>query len=264
MKNYQKHVIFKNVLPIFKSNLPPEDDVTEKSKVKVIELTFHEVSKNVVVFEVAPWESVGLTYLFSRTQNDYFENRCVLIIIGSTVDFNLGTMQKHQDRYKDLEYFCNLPGNIKSKSPSIFNHNVCSPSKNFDHIHALLTEIDIDFDFIGNTQSCISKTSFSPTNIANYAIEQTTTESNAGGALLHITRKHSYQIQKDLKLSKPHKIESAFVEVIMPKITNISYGCIYRHPDNIDDFNTNYLRPLLQKLSKLSKKIFYLVSLTLS
>ena len=44
----------------------------------------------------------------------------------------------------------------------------------------------------------------------------------------------------------------------MPKITKIIVGCIYGHRhNNIDDFNTNYLRPLLQTLStELSKNIF--------
>ena len=118
------------------------------------------------------------------------------------------------------------------------------------------------------TESCISKTDFSPTNIAlaNYATEQTPTESNAGGALLYINRKHLYKIRKDLKLYKPHKIESVFVELIMPKRTSIIAECIYRHPENnIDDFNTNHLKPLLQKLSKeSSKKIIYSVTLILT
>ena len=123
------------------------------------------------------------------------------------------------NKYRDPEYFCKLQGNIKSKSLSIFHHNVCSLSKNFDQLHALLTELDIDFDFIGITESRISKTNFSPTNVvlANYAIKQTPTESNAGGALIYINRKHSYKIRKYLKLYKPHKIESIFVKVIMPK-----------------------------------------------
>ena len=157
------------------------------------------------------------------------------------------------NKYRDPEYFCNLQGNIKSKSLSIFHHNVCSLSKNFDQLHALLAELDIDFDFMGITKSRISKTNFSPRNIAlaNYIIEQTPTESNAGGALLYINRKHSYKIRKDLKLYKPHKIESLFVEVIMLKRSNIILGCICRHPDNIIDyFNTNYPKPLLQKLSE--------------
>ena len=67
-----------------------------------------------------------------------------------------------------------------------------SLSKNFDQLHALLTELDTDFDFIGIIETRISKTDFSPTNIAlaNYAIKKTSTESNTGGALLYINRKH--------------------------------------------------------------------------
>ena len=47
------------------------------------------------------------------------------------------------NKYRDPGYFCNLPGNIKSKSLSIFHHNVCSLWKNFDQLYALLTELDI-------------------------------------------------------------------------------------------------------------------------
>ena len=71
---------------------------------------------------------------------------------------------------------------------------------------------------------------------------------------MYINRKHSYKIQKDLKLYKLHKIESVFVEV-MRKGTNIIVGCIYRNPDNID-FDTNYLRP--QKRSTESQKMLLL------
>ena len=71
---------------------------------------------------------------------------------------------------------------------------------------------------------------------------------------MHINRKHSYKIWKDLTIYKPDKIESVFVEV-MSKRTNIIVGCIYINPDNdIDGFNTNYLQLLLQKLSKESSK----------
>ena len=49
------------------------------------------------------------------------------------------------NKYRDPDYFCNLQGNIKSKGLSIFHHNVCFLSKNFDQLHALLTELDIDF-----------------------------------------------------------------------------------------------------------------------
>ena len=96
------------------------------------------------------------------------------------------------NKHRDPEYFCNLPGNIKPKSLSIFHHNVCSLSKNFDQLHALLTELDIDFDFIGVTELRISKINFPPSNIAlaNYVIEQTPTETNAEGGLLYININH--------------------------------------------------------------------------
>ena len=76
---------------------------------------------------------------------------------------NLTDKSSHDDinslnvsiKYGDPEYFCNLPGSIKSKSLSIFHHNVCFLSKNFGQLHVLLTEIDIDFDFMGITESRI-------------------------------------------------------------------------------------------------------------
>ena len=95
--------------------------------------------------------------------------------------------------------------NIKSKSLSIFHNDVCSLSKNIDKLHALLTELNIFFNLI--TEWCIWKNNFSPTKIAleSYAIEQTPTGSNAGGALLYMNRKRSYKIRKDLKSYKPLK-----------------------------------------------------------
>ena len=48
------------------------------------------------------------------------------------------------NKYRDPEYFCNLPGNIKP----IFHHNVCSLSKNFDQLHALLAKLEIRYRFI--------------------------------------------------------------------------------------------------------------------
>ena len=65
---HRKNVIFEKVLSIFKSNSPPKDDATERSKVEALEFIFHVVSKNLVVFDAGPWESVALTNLLSRRQ----------------------------------------------------------------------------------------------------------------------------------------------------------------------------------------------------
>ena len=51
-----------------------------------------------------------------------------------------------------------------------------------------------------------------------------------------------------------------FNEVIIPKRTNIIVGCFYRHPDNnIDNFNKIYAWLLLQKVSKESPKIIFIL-----
>ena len=62
-------------------------------------------SKNIAVFHTLLWGSVALTDQFSRSQNDYLENRSIFftpcpqiresvpIIIASTTDFKLNTMQ---------------------------------------------------------------------------------------------------------------------------------------------------------------------------
>ena len=106
------------------------------------------------------------------------------------------------NKYREPDYFSKLQSSIKPKSLSIFYHNVCSLSKIFDQLHALMTKLNIDFDFIGITKSRIWKINFSPTNIENYTIKQKTTESSAEGVFLHISRKYSNKIRKSLIIKK--------------------------------------------------------------
>ena len=94
------------VFPISKSNSTSEDIVTEKlASFFSIGLIFYVVSKNIAVFHTLLWGSVALTDQFSRSQNDYLENTSIFItpcpqiresvpiIIASTTDFKLNTMQ---------------------------------------------------------------------------------------------------------------------------------------------------------------------------
>lgn len=116
---------------------------------------------------------------------------------------------------------------------------------------------NIDLNFVGNLKSHISKTNFSPTNIAlgNYNVKQTSTGSNAGFFCTLIEDiptkfKKSLVVHNwlnctliDLKLYKPHKFESIFNEVIVLKRSNIKIRWICKHPDNnVHDFNIKYKR----------------------
>ena len=54
-------------------------------------------------------------------------------------------------------------------------------------------------------------------------------------------------------------MESTFIEIINPKKSDIIIGCIDRHPNmDINEFNSDYLNPLLDKLSKEKKTVFQL------
>ena len=58
----------------------------------------------------------------------------------------------------------------------------------------------------------------------------------------------------------PSELESIFIEIILPKKSNLVIGCVYRHPSmSIDNFNKNFLTPLLEKLSKEPNKTIFLL-----
>ena len=82
--------------------------------------------------------------------------------------------------------------------------NVCSLTKNFDDFNILLSELTVSFDILAITESRIKKDSSSPISLQlnNYSIEHTPTESSAGGTLLHISKRFSYQLRNDSMTQK--------------------------------------------------------------
>ena len=58
----------RKIVPIFKPNSSPENDVTEKLKVETAKLIFRVLCKSVVIIDEAPWENSALTILFSKIQ----------------------------------------------------------------------------------------------------------------------------------------------------------------------------------------------------
>ena len=76
------------------------------------------------------------------------------------------------------------------KCLSFFHLNINSLSKNCDH---LINELKLAFDILGISESIILKSESLNTDVSlqNYVIEQTSTESTAGGALLYIDKRHS-------------------------------------------------------------------------
>ena len=91
-------------------------------------------------------------------------------------------------KYRDISYFSNLDVELKSKCLSFFHLNINLLSKNFDNFNHLINELKLEFDILGISESRTLKSQSLNTKVSlqNYVIEQTSTESAAGGALLYI------------------------------------------------------------------------------
>ena len=93
----------------------------------------------------------------------------------------------------------------------------------------------------------------------NYSFEFTPTETSAGGALLYIANHLSYKCRNDLNIYKNNELESTFIEIVNSKKSNIIVGVIYKHPSmDLADLNSNYLKKLLENISKEQKYMFLL------
>ena len=118
-------------------------------------------------------------------------------------------------------------------------------------LHSLLSECNIDFDVIGITESRIKRNQKALSNIEipNYKVEQCSTESANGGALLYIKNDTLYKVRNDLKMYKSKNLESIFIEIINTNNKNTVVTCVYRHPGvDANEFNEHYLSILNEKL----------------
>ena len=84
---------------------------------------------------------------------------------------------------------------------------------------------------------------------------------------MYVSKSLNSKARKDLDslcyLDK--QLESVFVEIDSPKETNMIVGTIYRHPCmSISDFNSEYLTPILHKISSEKKQILLLGDLNIN
>jgi hypothetical protein len=163
-------------------------------------------------------------------------------------------------KYYDFKEFTAIPN--KSKCFSALHLNIVSLGLHFDDLSTLLDHLQHSFGVIAITETKFTST-FPSINFSlpNFSTEHTPTESSAGGALLYISNKFTYKPRTDLTKAFYHSklLESIFVELTQPRKKNIVVGSVYRHPKmSIDDFNYNYLSPLLDKVSSENKTLILL------
>ena len=149
---------------------------------------------------------------------------------------------------------------IKPKHSNNYLHlNISSLQYHFESLESMLSSIDIDFNVIAITESRLikDKNLSRPIDLPSFSFEHTPTESKKGGALLYISNSTKYKCRADLKIYKAKELESVFIETLSPDNTII--GCIYRHPCmDANEFNQDFLTPLLEKLSFEKKPIILL------
>ena len=165
-------------------------------------------------------------------------------------------------KYLEYQDFNTLSQNTKSKF-SIFHLNIASMAKHFDELNTLLSLLNHNFSFIGISETRFLKNQepIFDFSIPGYSAINTPTESSAGGVLLYVSNSFAFKPRLDLSqlMYQSKNLESVFVEIIVPKKTNIIVGTIYKHPDmSFNSFNSEFLEPLLHKVKHESKQTILL------
>ena len=104
-------------------------------------------------------------------------------------------------RYFNSNELKELPD--KENFLKVFHLNISLPY-HCPELHSLLSECNKDFNVIGITKSRIKRNQkvLSNIEIPNYKVEQCSTESANGGALLYIKNDTLYKVRNDLKCTR--------------------------------------------------------------
>ena len=109
---------------------------------------------------------------------------------------------------------------------------------------------------ISISESRITKSNTLTTNIdiPGYNIEQTPTESKAGGCLLYISDKVPYKLRNDLNVYCLKQLESLFIEVLLSNKPSQIIVTFYKHPSmNVSTFTNDHLKNILNAIHYESK-----------
>ena len=86
-------------------------------------------------------------------------------------------------------------------------------------------------------------------NIPGYNFEHIKTESLAGGSIMYISDKISYEVCNDLNMYCSKQLESVFIEVLIPNKENQLTGRVYKHP-SVNVSNKNFILTKIKNKNK--------------
>ena len=141
---------------------------------------------------------------------------------------------------------------FKNTNKHLFFHlNISSFLFHFEELSTLITEHNLNFDFlkISESQLKLNQNSSTSIQLPGYNIEYIPTECNNGGTLLYVKKGINYKLQKDLQIYKPKQLKSTFIEVAQNKPSM-----------ELSEFNNYYLSKIamFQTSSTQCTRIYFL------
>ena len=137
---------------------------------------------------------------------------------------------------------------VTKQDLAVLHLNISSLSSHINELKLLLSSFNLNFDIICITERRITKSNVPTSNvhIPGYSIEQTPTETFAGGTLIDISQKLSHKNRLDLRTYHPTKhLESTFIEILLPDESNFTIVIVYKQPlIKPYSFNTSFSQVL--------------------
>ena len=164
--------------------------------------------------------------------------------------------------FKTLIFKAKKGREILNRSFSILHLNIHSIRLHIEDLRILTSLLNFNFDIIAIFESKIQCGILPAVDISIEGYKtplSTETDAFKGGVHMYIAKHINVKPRNDLTIYKSKKLESLFIEVNNPNKANDIIGVIYRHPSmDRNDFNDNFLKPLLDKLSMEKNKNMYI------
>ena len=162
-----------------------------------------------------------------------------------------------------------LPSNLNSKYHSVHDFQKLKVGNNFNIFHANVNGLESKFDtlhtFLGGTASAVDVVAITETSehdkhsfISNIDMDgydpfSTPTLSLKGGTALFVNKDYKAFERRDIKIQN-NLFESVWIEIKNKNSKNIVCGCIYRHPNKLNQDYTEFNKYMDETLSKLVKE----------
>ena len=184
----------------------------------------------------------------------------------NNISYDLNESENENDSPLDCNYY-SLDDFTKakfnsSKSFSVLHLNIHSIQLHIEDLRILLSVLDFSFDIIAISESKLQCGILPTVDISIKGYNSPlcgTTEATKGGVMIYVANHINAKPRNDLVVYKAKKLESMFIEINNPNKANSIIGVIYRHPSmEGNDFNDEFLKPLLDKLSVEKNKNIYI------